>query len=185
MAEAIIQDVQLSFPTLWKAEEFKTGDGRPRFSATFLVEPGSENDKKIKAAIEEEGKATFGDKWPQIHASMKGQKNQYCYLDGNTRPYEGYKDKMALSCHRREQDGRPIIMDRNKAPLTQDDRKPYAGCFVNAKVSVYAQKGENPGIRASFSVIQFVRDGEAFSGSAPNADGFEDLGAAEEADIFG
>lgn len=43
--------VRLSFPDLFKAVEFKTGDGKPRFNASFLVDPGSENDKKIKAAI--------------------------------------------------------------------------------------------------------------------------------------
>jgi len=66
-----------------------------------------------------------------------------------------------------------VIIDRDKSPLTSEDRKPYGGCYVNAKVEIYCQTGENSGVRASFSVIQFYKDGDTFSASTPSTDGFD------------
>ena len=45
-----LTNVRLAFPDLFEAKEFEAGDGKPRYSATFLVEPGSENDKAIRKA---------------------------------------------------------------------------------------------------------------------------------------
>jgi hypothetical protein len=184
MADIILKSVRVAFVKIFHAEEFKPGDGKPRYSITPLVEPGSENDKAIRAAIDAEGKATYGEKWAKIHATMQGQKNQYCYLSGDTKDYDGFAGMMALACHRRAADGRPIVIDRDKSPLTEEDGRPYSGCYCNVKVSIYCQKGENPGVRASFSVVQFARDGEAFSGSKPSTDGFDDISAGADAEAL-
>jgi len=180
---------RLSFPDLWDPVEFKPGDGRPRWNATILVVPGSASDKAVNAAIKKAAELEYKDKADANLKNFAGQKNQYCYLSGDTREYEGYAGMMALSAHRnaKTKNGsaapRPAIIDRDTSPLTADDGKPYAGCYVKAKVSIYCQSGENPGVRASFSVIQFVKDGDAFSGSAPSVSGFEDLGAPAEDDL--
>ena len=44
-----LSNVRLSFPQLFVAKEFKPGDGKPRFDATFLIVPGSANDKAMTA----------------------------------------------------------------------------------------------------------------------------------------
>lgn len=184
-----IIEARLSFPDLWDPVEFKPGDGRPRWNATFLVEPGSASDKAIREAIKKAAVATFADKADAHLKKFEGQKNQHCYLSGDTRDYEGYAGMMALSAHRnaKTKNGgaapRPAIIDRDTSPLTAEDGKPYAGCYVKAKVSIYCQAGENPGVRASFSVVQFVKDGDAFAGSAPSTTGFEDLGVPPEEDL--
>jgi hypothetical protein len=51
MPQVKLSNVRLSYNDLFQAKEFKAGDGKPRYSATFLVEPGSEADKAIRAAI--------------------------------------------------------------------------------------------------------------------------------------
>jgi len=173
--DIMLKNVRLSFPELWHAKEFSPGDGKPRWSASFLVEPGSENDKTIRAAIQAEAKAAWGDKAEKTLASMAGNSNKFCYRDGNLSEYDGYAGMMCLATHRSAKLSRPVVVDRDKAPLTQDDNKPYAGCFVNAKVSLYCQKGENSGVRASFSAIQFAKDGEPFSSGAASADCFDAL----------
>ena len=174
--EIIIKDVRLSYPTLFQAREFKAGDGKPRWSAAFIIEPGSDNDNHIKAAIESEAKAIWGAKASAILKTVMGQSNKYCYNDGSTKANEEYQGKMVLATHRSAKLTRPLVIDRDKSPLTSDDSKPYGGCYVNAKVEIYCQTGENAGVRASFSVIQFARDGEPFSASVPSDDGFDDLG---------
>lgn len=188
MADFILKDVRLSFPRLWEPAEFKQGDGKPRWDASFLIVPGSANDKAIRAAIKAEADAVFKDKAEKALKSFAGNTQKMCYVDGDDKEYEGYQGMWCLSTHRPEKtkSGKnppPLILDLNKAPLTEDSGRPYAGCYVNAKVSIYAQTGENPGIRASFSAIQFARHGEAFSASTPNADGFDVIEGS--ADPFG
>jgi len=191
MADIVIKKVRGSFLDLFHPVEFKPGDGKPRWNATFLVEPGSENDKKIEAEIDAVGKEAFKDKWPKVKASMVGNANKYCYLDGDLKEYDGYAGMKYLSTHRPAKmksgaaNSRPAIIDRDKSQLTADDGKPYAGCYVNAKVSIWAQTGENPGIRGSFSVVQFDSEGDAFSAGAPSTDEFEALtDGADAADLM-
>ena len=186
MSDIVIRNVRLSFPTLYKPVEFKAGDGKPRWSATFLIEKGSENHKLIEEAIKAAAAETFGDKADAMLRAMRGQKNQDCYLDGATKAYDGYEGVMALACHRARNtkngglNPAPRIIDRDKSPLHADSGKPYAGCYVNAKVAIYCQKGENPGVRASFSVVQFAKDGDAFSNSEPNDSDFDVVEESEE-----
>ena len=163
--------VRLSFPDLFKAVEYQTGDGKFRFNATFLVAPGSANDKLIRDAIRKEADAAYGKKADSMLKAWENNANKFAYLDGNLKEYDGYEGMMYLACHTKT---RPLILDENKNPLAEEDGKPYAGCYVNAVVSIYAQKGENAGIRASFSGVQFARNGDAFSaGKAATADDFD------------
>jgi len=175
-----LTDVRLSFPDLFTAVEFKTGDGKPRFNATFLVVPGSENDKAIRAAIEHEANAAYGKKAAANLKAWENNANKYAYLDGNLKEYDGYEGMMYLACHSKV---RPSVFDRNpNVILTAQDGKPYAGCYVNATVDIYAQQGENPGIRAGFTGVQFSKDGDSFAGGTAAApDEFENLDDGSDA----
>lgn len=171
-----LTDVRLSFPDLFVAKEFKAGDGKPRFSATFLVAPGSENDKAINAAIMAEANTTFEKKAATMLESFRGNGNKYCYTKGDLKEYDGYAGMMALASHRRSSSGRPLVIDGQKNPLVEEDGKPYGGCYVNATVEIYGQKGENAGIRCGLLAVQFARDGDAFTaGSKPSTDDFDDI----------
>jgi hypothetical protein len=182
MADIKLTNVRLSFPDLFEAVEFKAGDGKPRFNATFLIEPGSANDKAIQAAIKEEALAKFGKKADALLKQWENNSQKYCYLDGNTKEYDGYEGMMYLSCHAK---AKPTIVDKDRTRLEPEDGKPYAGCYVNAMVSIYAQAGENPGIRAGFSGVQFARDGDAFGGGRPaSPDDFDDLAEGADADAL-
>lgn len=179
MARVTLQNVRLSFPVLFEAKAFEPG-AKPRFDATFLVEPGSANDKKIKAAIDEAAKDAYGAKAAAFLKSFEGNSNKYCYLDGDLKEYDGYEGMMYLACHA---SARPLVIDRDKTPLTEQDGKPYAGCYVNATVDIYAQTGKYPGIRASFNGVQFASEGDAFGGGARGSlDDFEDLSDGADAD---
>lgn len=189
--DIMLKDVRLSFPRLWTPAEYETGDGKPRWSATFLIVPGSANDKAIRAALQAEANEVFKAKANATLAQYAGNSQKFCYLDGevNGEPrYDGYAGLWALTTHRQQKtkvgtQPPPLIIDANKAPLGEDAGKPYAGCYVNAKVSIYAQGGTNAGLRASFSAVQFWRDGDAFSASTPSADGF-DVAEGTDADDF-
>jgi len=174
-----LQGVRLSFPDVFKAVEYQTGDGKFRFNATLLVVPGSKEDKATRDAIKAEALAAYGKKADALLKSWENNANKFCYLDGNLKEYDGYEGMMYLACHTKT---RPLLLDENKNPLSEEDGKPYAGCYVNALVSIYAQKGENAGIRASFSGLQFARHGDAFSsGKAATPDDFDVVDGGEDA----
>lgn len=176
MAEVRLIKTRLSYPVLFTAKEFKAGDGKPRFSASFIVEPGSENDNAVKAAIDKAIHEKFeGDtaKMARFRASCEGQKNQWCYRKSLEPETEGM---MVLACHVKV---KPTVVDRDKTPIPNGSSgRPYAGCYVFAICDIYVQTGDNPGLRASFSGVQFMANGDAFGSGAPaSLDEFDDLSA--------
>lgn len=198
MSTAImLKNVRLTFPVLWKAEEFEQGDGRPRYSASLLIVPGSENDKLVRSTMNDELAIAF----PKPGLAAKklaeflGSKIQNCYKDGDLKNYDGYEGMWVLTAHRREKDGKPLILgqDLDNDPdsdrfgrlreLKEKDGIPYSGCYVNAKVDIWTQTGTNEGIRATLSTVQFCGHGDAFAGAArPKDDGFEPIAEGADAE---
>jgi hypothetical protein len=182
--KVILKKVRLSFPDLFEAKDYQDNK-KFRYSAAFLITPGSENDKAIQAAILAEAKAKY-DKNPGQIEGWRSNPNKFCYTPGELKQYDGYAGMMALSSHRYQEQGRPGVFDKNKAPLSADDGKPYAGCYVNAVVEIWAQDGKNAGMRCGLVSVQFDSDGDAFSsGTRPSDDDFEDItdGADAQADL--
>lgn len=179
----IIRNVRLSFPVLFEAEQFD-GNGAFNYSAAFLVDPGSQNDKTIRAAIKKAATNIWKEKADTILKSIEGQNMKYCYLDGNTKAYDGYENKWVLSAKRPKESGRPKVIDKDpKVEIGVEEGRPYGGCIVHAKIQVWAQhKGKGaPGIRCSLMTVQFVADGESFGGAPPaNTEGFEEVEATED-----
>lgn len=177
-----LQNVRLSFPDIFEPGEY---EGQRKFGATFLITPGSDQDKAIRAALDAEAKEAFKDKGPAIlKAAIAGGNQKCCYWDGNSKTYDGYADMMALTTKRNEDKGRPLVIDKNKSPLAAVDGKPYAGCFVNASVEFWAQDNKfGKSVRCTLLGVQFAGDGDAFSaGSVASEDDFDDLGDGTEAD---
>lgn len=176
-----LKNVRLSFPDLFEPRAFQPGM-EARYKATFLVPKGSDMDKAVNAAIASVAKEKWPKTWEKVLAGIKGNANKFCYQDGDTKSYDGYEGMMAFSAGNK---ARPTVIDRDKTPLSKDEGKPYAGCYVNAVVELFAYDNTGNGISASLGGVQFVKDGEAFSGGRPaSADEFEDLGVDEEEEAF-
>lgn len=175
-----LANVRLSFPGLFKAEPFQPGD-EPKFKATFLVPKGSDLDKAIDKAILEAATAKWGAKnAAKIVGGIRGNSNRFAYQDGDTKTYDGYEGMMALTA---KSTTRPMVIDRNKQPVTEEDGVVYAGCYVNAKVSVFCYDKPGQGVSFSLGGVQFVRKGDAFGGGrAASEDDFDDLGEGADAD---
>ena len=180
MAKVVLKNVVLRFSDIFEAKEFKAGDGRPRFSASFLIAKDSENEKAIHAAVKEVMTEAWKDKAPAKIKAFSSQRGQCCYTDGDNLEYDGCAGNVFLAAHRQAKSGAPKIVDRAKNDLTAESGKPYPGCVVNAVIDIWAQTGENPGIRATLNAVQFVKDGEPFVGSVATAADLPDL--AEDLD---
>lgn len=172
----ILKGVRIAFADgVYEAKAFE-GKGDPRYNATFLIEPGSENDKIVKEALFKAASEKWGKKADEIYKSLEGRPQSCCYYSGNLKDYDGFENMMALSAVRQEKNGPPLVLNRDKSPLTRSSGVPYSGCIVNGKVQIWAQENSfGKGLRCTLEAVQFSKDAPAFGGGAPaNADGFDE-----------
>ena len=168
----MIEGARLSFPSLFKKSAF--GDNEPRFSAVFMLDKKQHADviKQLQSLDDELAKAKWGEKVPKrlYHALQDGDE-----LD---RPeYDGHYILKANNY------SRPLVVDRDKSPLVEEDGRPMGGDYVNGRVRLYAWSKERQfdGILCELQAVQFVKEGERFGdgGSTTSLDGFTDLSADE------
>lgn len=70
---------------------------------------------------------------------------------------------------------RPAIVDQNRQEILEE-RKVYAGCYVRANVTAFAyEQAGNVGVSFGLNAVQFVRDGQPFSGRPAINDCFEPI----------
>jgi hypothetical protein len=173
-----LEDVRLAFPELFTAKTVN-GQGDPAFSATFLMQPDSPSVEVLNNAFEEIGKEKWGNKWVNVKKELE-TKDRLALHDGDAKSnYSGFPGNLYISARNKT---RPLVIDRNKSPLTAQDGKPYAGCFVNASVELWAQDN-NYGrrINATIKGVQFLRDGDSFTGgTSASEDDFDDVEISSE-----
>lgn len=178
-----LKGVRIAFPELFEAKTVN-GEGEPAFSAAALLPRNHPQIKEIEAAQEEVGKAKWGPKWPAVKKEAAA-KDKLALHDGDTKAsYAGYEGNWYVNARNKT---RPTVIDRDRAQLTAQDGRPYSGCYVNMIVELWAQDNNyGKRINATLSGVQFLKDGEPFTGGRPaGADEFDDLsnqGEEEELD---
>lgn len=170
-----LHDVRLSFPHLFEPKAMKGGE--PKFQASFLIEKSDEEQlARLKAAIVAAAKAQWPETWKDL--KMKG-KLTFCLHEGEEKDWDGYtKDNMYISTSCKK---RPLVLDRDRSPLTKDDTRPYGGCYVDAIIKLWAQDNEfGKRVNAELMGVQFYRDGEPFGAGPVSPDEFKDYSEGEE-----
>lgn len=178
-----IKNARLAFPELFVAKAVN-GEGDPAYSATFLIPADDPQVQEILDAMTKVAEAKWRDKAATMLSQMRKQ-DRLCLRDGADKAhYAGFAGHMYISARSKV---RPMVVDRDRSLLTRDDGRPYGGCFVNGKVELWAQDNQyGKRINATLSGVQFVRDGEAFTGGgAPiRQDDFEDLSTDHADDLI-
>ncbi len=168
-----LSNVRLAFPALFEAKTVN-GEGEPAFSASFILPANHPQIAQIKQAMDQIGKDKWGAKWAQVKKEIE-TKDRTALHDGDTKAdYEGYAGNLYISARNKT---RVTVVDRDRTPLVQADGRPYAGCYVNASIELWAQDNNyGKRINASLRGVQFLKDGEAFAGGGvASEDEFEDL----------
>ncbi len=194
-----LKNVRASFLTLGLPEYFggkKSKDtDKARWSATGLIAYDDPQLKAVNTMIEEVAKAKWEKKWSSILENIRADPKACCLVDGRRKDYTGYEGHWALTAHRNEDKGPPVVIDTDKSPIYKADRnlyegkagRVYSGCYINLQVELWAQENSNGrAIRATLLALQRNRDGDAFSGgSAPDVDAFEEILEGTDADELG
>lgn len=164
-----LMSARLSFPHLFEPQASQDAGGKPKHNAVLVFDPTAQAAKDLNAAVEAVAKEKWGEKAAGILEKLK-KEGRVCYhpyakTNGSGEVYDGFEDMHHLNA---SNEARPLVVDRDKAPLTAADGRPYAGCYVNAGVDIWAQDNSfGKRINATLRWVQFVKDGEAFSGARP------------------
>jgi len=178
-----LQNVRICFPALFEPKTVG-GEGEPRFSAAFVIEPESANAKALEVAVQTVADERWKSKAAGVLTELR-KKGRVCYrkepLAKDGEVYDGFEDMHSLNASNKT---RPLVIDRDKSPLTAQDGRPYGGCYVNVTVDVWAQDNSyGKRVNAALSGVQFSKDGDSFGGGAPaKASEFEDLGDGADSD---
>lgn len=182
--QILLENVRLAFPSLFEPRSVQ--GNAPRFSAVFIIDPASKTAAVVKDAVKKVASEKWGAQADAVLKKLVADK-RVCYKtdprtnkDGEV--YAGFEGMHSLNASNKV---RPAVIDRNRTPLTATDGRPYAGCYVNAIVDIWAQDSSQPGvgrrINCTLMGVQFVGDGEPLGGAtSASPDAFPDLGAVEE-----
>ena len=159
-----LKNVRLSFPSLFRKATFNGEE--TEYEATFLINKESQSNliAQIRSAIDE-----------KIKVDLKGAKlgaDKICLKDGDEIEYDGYAGHFSIKASNVK---RPLVIDRDKSQLSEDDGVIYPGCYVNAIIELWAQNNSwGKRINANLLGVQFCDDGQPFGdGVGASADDFE------------
>jgi hypothetical protein len=173
-----LDDVRISYAHNIFVAKAPTTDptATPKYNGTFLLEPGSLAEKKINNAIVKVAKEKWPDDWEKNLKALKAQ-DKLCIHDGDTRPdSEGYEGMKFVSANSKI---RPTTIDQKRNPVTMEDGVIFSGCYVNARLDIWAMDHPSYGKRicAEIKGVQKLRDGEALGAVVTPAkpDDFDDV----------
>ena len=167
--------VRLSFPSLFQPTQFDE-KAKAKYCATFILD----KDEHV-ATIKEMQKAIA--KLLADNKVAKLSPDRIALKDGDESEREEDHGKYLIKA---SSDKRPLVIDRDKTPITQADEKIYAGCYVNGIISIWFQNDpKHPEwgkrINAALSALQFAADGEPFGSGGASVDDFD---AFDDEDSF-
>ena len=168
-----LSNVRLAFPQLFEAQTVN-GEGKPAFSATLLLDPADPQVKTINAAIDATAQEKWGAKAGGILTTAR-KADKVCLHDGDLKAsYDGFPGNLFVSARNPL---RPLVVDADKTPLVAADGKPYAGCYVNCSLELWAQDNNyGKRVNATLMGVQFFRDGDSFTGGGvASEDDFDDV----------
>lgn len=174
----LLKGVRLSYPHLfkkWAGEDGQT----PKYSGRFLVDKKTHEKEiealreHIKAFMKEHGKG------------KKASPRKWFFRDGDHEEETGGDEVKGQWYIAASENTRPNAINKDKSPVSEEDDILYAGCVVNVLIRPWFQNNKF-GIRvnANLLAVQFVRDGERFSGvSRPDVDeAFDDESDDDDGD---
>lgn len=172
MSKLKLGNVRLSFPSLFRTGTFG-GESTGKYEATFILDKVEHKD--LIAQIKQQIESLCAE------SKIKAPADKLCLRDGDESDRPEMAGKYSIKASTKK---RPLVIDRNKSPIAEDDNVIYAGCYVNAIVSLWAQDNKwGKRINAQLDGVQFVRDGEPFGDGGVDSSAFDAFGDSDDDDI--
>lgn len=166
------------------------------FSGAYPIEPGSDNHKRLEAAVLAEAQRKWGDKAPAIIKKLR-EDGDIAYklkplTDSEGSVYGGFEGMFSLNASSNARTkGAPALWDNDRQPLNDvavkaaeaqvkegkipaekailrkgGEARLYSGCYVDVVVDVWGHDKNGKRMNAQLIGVQFRGDGDAFSGGA-------------------
>lgn len=184
----VLRNVRLSYEHIFTPNAFDDSQD-PKYNATLIIPKDHTDVAALRRALYEAGQEKFptaftGKGWPTGYtcALKDGDKDtdqEGVLLNEKNPEYAGCYVLRADSVRR------PVIIDRKKAALTEDDGVIYSGCYINVSLGVagYEFGKVKKGIKCYLNGVQFNADGERFGADALND--FDELDGGDNDDFLG
>jgi hypothetical protein len=179
--KVMLRNVRLSYEHIFQPTKFDD-NSEAKFSATFIIPKDHADLQAVKKAMLDAGAESFpdafnGTAWPKgFSCSLKDADTETDSMgEVLSEKNEAYKGCFILEANSTR---RPVVLNRNKAAVTEEDGIIYSGCYVNASLGIagFTFGKVKKGVKAYLNGVQFVQDGERF-GSDASSD-FDDLDGA-------
>lgn len=166
-----LNNVRLSYVNVFTARAMQEGQD-PKYSCQIIIPKNHPQMKELNKEILNVAKEKFpklvtGTTFP---ARLKNP-----LRDGDSErddDLENYGDCYFFNANNKK---RPLVINKDKTPLTDDDNVIYSGCYANVVVDLFGyDTAGNKGVGVSLGGVQFKADGEALGGRGTTADDFDE-----------
>lgn len=172
--KVMLRNVRLSYEHIFQPSAMDS-KSTPKYSAELLIPKDHPDLPAIKRAIFEAG----AEKFPQAIATGKPWPMGYtCALKDADKETDdsgvvlSEKNPASKGCYilKTQSSRRPVVVNRNKAAITEEDGIIYSGCYVNVSAAVdgYEYERIKKGVTCYLNGVQFVADGARFGSDATN-----------------
>ena len=168
----MLRNVRLSYEHIFKPTSFEEG-GEPKYSATFIIPKDHPDLPAVKRAFFEAGQESFASEFVKAGSWPRGFTCSLKDADTATDSLGevlAEKNSAYVGCYILEANSskRPVVINRNKAAVAEEDGIIYSGCYVNASLAAagYTFGKVKKGVKAYLNGVQFVKDGERFGSDA-------------------
>jgi hypothetical protein len=170
-SKILLPRVRLSFPSLFRFSTFG-GDSTEKYDATFILDNAEH--KTVIASIQSQIAVMV----KEAFKTKTLPADKICLKDGSDSGREELEGKMVIKASTKK---RPMVLGKDKAPITEEDNIIYGGCYVNAVISLWPQDNQwGRRLNASLLGVQFHSDGEAFGDAGIGAEAFDAFPDAED-----
>ena len=159
--------VRLSYPHIFEPSETLNGD--MKYSASLIIPKNSKTAERLKTAVADilatdEAKKIIG----------KSKIKYELLRDGDEKEDDPAYENAYFVNAKANESHPPIVVDKDRQEIV-DARDVYAGCYVQAVISIYPyNKNGNCGIGAGLLAIRKIKDGEPLTGNVVSDSDFDD-----------
>ena len=182
MSEIImLTNTRLSFPQLVEPKAFMEG-GTKKYSADLIIDPASDDWKKVMAQVMKVAQEKWNDQAQQILQFVQSDRKLRCYGMGqekvNSKTLQVYEGYMGMAYLTTSNANMPQMIETSGKAVDPTNtmayqalaRKLYGGARVNAAVKIWPQQNQfGRGIRCELVALQFSKDDTPFGDAAPDA----------------